>query len=234
MSETSFYLTASLASFSSLETRPSTRFFPALIATKNEKAATNSPSVFLDYFSSGEVTRTAMRHCLVLAGVRLTSLELAAVDQSFRSTTRPEMIGWKEICRAAVEVCNGGGLGRIGGSGREGLHAAVDDCLAAWEGVNQARSPTGREVIIEVLEERKNVANVCPNTQRTMLLHTVDRKSVHGTSACPPVSHYLITFLQISVVYVQPVKSIYQLLLVFLLEALARGGRTGKLRQDSV
>lgn len=57
----------------------------------------------------GEVTCTAMRHCLVLAGVRLTSPELAAVDSAFRSTTRPEMIGWRDICRAAVDACNNTG-----------------------------------------------------------------------------------------------------------------------------
>lgn len=66
-----------------------------------------------------------MRHCLVLAGVRLTSLELSAVDQSFRSTTRPEMIGWRDICRAAVEVCNGGGL-RCSGSGTGYVDLDVD------------------------------------------------------------------------------------------------------------
>lgn len=57
----------------------------------------------------GEVTCTAMRHCLVLAGVRLTSPELAAVDSAFRSTTRPEMFGWRDICRAAVDACNNTG-----------------------------------------------------------------------------------------------------------------------------
>ncbi|CAB1116756.1 unnamed protein product [Ectocarpus sp. CCAP 1310/34] len=54
----------------------------------------------------GEVTCTAMRHCLVLADVRLTSPELAAVDSAFRSTTRPEMIGWRDICKAAVDAYN--------------------------------------------------------------------------------------------------------------------------------
>eukprot|EP00752_Nemacystus_decipiens_P004962 g4515.t1 len=83
-----------------------------------------------DMLKTGEVTHTAMRHCLVLAGVRLTSLELAAVDQSFRSTKRPEMIGWRDICRAAVEACNGGGLGRSGsgvaGGGSNAMtHAAT-------------------------------------------------------------------------------------------------------------
>eukprot|EP00903_Cladosiphon_okamuranus_P012495 g11700.t1 len=70
-----------------------------------------------DTLKTGEVTRTAMRHSLVLAGVRLTSLELSAVDQSFRSATRPEMIGWKDICRAAVEAYSGGGFGSSSGSG---------------------------------------------------------------------------------------------------------------------
>lgn len=86
---------------------------------------------------SGEVTTTAMHHCLVLAGVRLTSVELAAVDQSFRSTTRPEMIGWRDICRAAVEVCNGGGLGSSGSGG------VVDDLywLAACQRGSSGQSP---------------------------------------------------------------------------------------------
>ena len=52
----------------------------------------------------GEVTSTAMRHCLVVAGANLTQPELMALDSSFRSTTRPEMIAWKDFCRAAVET----------------------------------------------------------------------------------------------------------------------------------
>lgn len=49
----------------------------------------------------GEVSCTAMRHCLVLAGVRLTSPELLALDKAFRSHTRPETIGWQDLCRVA-------------------------------------------------------------------------------------------------------------------------------------
>ncbi|CAN0300802.1 unnamed protein product [Laminaria digitata] len=45
-----------------------------------------------------------MRHCLVVAGASLTQPELMALDSSFRSTTRPEMIAWKDFCRAAVEI----------------------------------------------------------------------------------------------------------------------------------
>lgn len=96
----------------------SSRKFVYMITTEMPNTAKHRSSPLDTHLSSGEVTRTAMRHCLVLAGVRLTSLELSAVDQSFRSTTRPEMIGWKAICRAAVEVCDGGGLGRSSGSGR--------------------------------------------------------------------------------------------------------------------
>jgi len=68
----------------------------------------------------GEITCTAMRHCLVLAGIRLTSPELNAVDQSFRSTARPEMIYWRDICKAAVDACNGGSThGSSSAGGRE-------------------------------------------------------------------------------------------------------------------
>lgn len=51
----------------------------------------------------GEVTTTALKHCLMVAGVHLKASELTAVDRAFRSISRPEMIAWKDFCKAAVD-----------------------------------------------------------------------------------------------------------------------------------
>ncbi|CAM9155142.1 unnamed protein product, partial [Ectocarpus sp. 4 AP-2014] len=80
-----------------------------------------------DTLKTGEVTCTAMRHCLVLADVRLTSPELAAVDSAFRSTTRPEMIGWRDICRAAVDAYNNTGHKRFMDGGASTVTSGGDD-----------------------------------------------------------------------------------------------------------
>ncbi|CAM9108925.1 unnamed protein product [Ectocarpus sp. 12 AP-2014] len=80
-----------------------------------------------DTLKTGEVTCTAMRHCLVLAGVCLTSPELAAVDSAFRSTTRPEMIGWRDICRGAVDACNNTGHKRFMDGGASTVASGGDD-----------------------------------------------------------------------------------------------------------
>lgn len=53
------------------------------------------------------MTGTSLRHCLVLAGVRLTTPELVAVDKSFRSVRRPETIAWQDFCKAAVDAARG-------------------------------------------------------------------------------------------------------------------------------
>ena len=53
------------------------------------------------------MTCPAMRHCLVLAGVRLTSPELMALERAFRSPTRPETITWQDLCRTAIRLNTG-------------------------------------------------------------------------------------------------------------------------------
>lgn len=58
------------------------------------------------------MTSTAMRHCLAVVGATLTQSELMALDSSFRSTSRPEMIAWKDFCRAAVAAARRPSSGR--------------------------------------------------------------------------------------------------------------------------
>ncbi|CAN0405098.1 unnamed protein product [Ascophyllum nodosum] len=100
-----------------------------------------------DDLNTGHVTCPAMRHCLVLAGVCLTSPELMALERAFRSPTRPETITWQDLCRTAIRLNTGilGGASTMATSDHLVTNSSSDleeeEILLKIEGEIKARNP---------------------------------------------------------------------------------------------